>query len=158
RQRVRPAVAAAARSRTRVVATAEPGPPLMRLSRTSFALLLSLAFGAAALTGLLLGGAHLPLGDAFGAIFGSGSETARTIVWRLRAPRVALGVLVGGVLAVAGASLQALVRNPLADPYLLGLSGGASLGAVLAIAAGLSSVWALPAAAFVGAIVTIAAV
>ena len=70
----------------------------------------------------------------------------------LRVPRVLLGFLVGGSLAVSGAALQALVRNPLAEPYLLGLSGGAGLGAVLAIALGLGGPWAVPLAAFVGAL------
>jgi iron complex transport system permease protein len=77
------------------------------------------------------------------------------IVWNLRAPRAVLAFLVGGSLGVAGASLQALVRNPLADPFLLGLSGGAGLGAVLAIALHLSGPWALPIAAFVGALVAL---
>ena len=74
------------------------------------------------------------------------------IVWNLRAPRALLAFLVGGSLGAAGASLQALVRNPLADPFLLGLSGGAGLGAVLAIALHLPGPWALPIAAFVGAL------
>jgi ABC-type Fe3+-siderophore transport system permease subunit len=74
------------------------------------------------------------------------------IVWNLRAPRALLAFLVGGSLGVAGAGLQALVRNPLADPFLLGLSGGAGLGAVLAIALHLSGPWALPIAAFIGAL------
>ncbi|HEV8509596.1 MAG TPA: iron ABC transporter permease [Gemmatimonadales bacterium] len=74
------------------------------------------------------------------------------IVWNLRAPRALLAFLVGGSLGVAGAGLQALVRNPLADPFLLGLSGGAGLGAVLAIALHLPGPWALPLAAFVGAL------
>src|SRR5437773_12499613 len=74
------------------------------------------------------------------------------IVWILRAPRALLAFLVGGSLGVAGAGLQALVRNPLADPFLLGLSGGAGLGAVLAIALHLSGPWALPIAAFIGAL------
>src|SRR2546426_5630595 len=60
--------------------------------------------------------------------------------------------LVGGSLALSGAGLQALVRNPLADPFLLGLSGGAGLGAVLAIALHLPGPWALPIAAFAGAL------
>src|SRR5207247_5448200 len=63
-----------------------------------------------------------------------------------------LAFLVGGSLALSGAGLQALVRNPLADPFLLGLSGGAGLGAVVAIALHLASPWALPLAAFVGAL------
>ena len=74
------------------------------------------------------------------------------IVWNLRAPRAVLAFLVGGSLGAAGASLQALVRNPLADPFLLGLSGGAGLGAVLAIALHLPGPWALPIAAFIGAL------
>jgi iron complex transport system permease protein len=74
------------------------------------------------------------------------------IIWNLRVPRALLAFLVGGALGAAGASLQALVRNPLADPFLLGLSGGAGLGAVLAIALHLSGPWALPIAAFAGAI------
>lgn len=74
------------------------------------------------------------------------------IVWNLRAPRAVLAFVVGGALGVAGAGLQALVRNPLADPFLLGLSGGAGLGAVLAIALHVSGPWALPIAAFIGAL------
>src|SRR6266481_9451687 len=74
------------------------------------------------------------------------------IVWNLRVPRALLAFLVGGSLGVAGASLQALVRNPLADPFLLGLSGGAGLGAVVAIALHVAGPWALPLAAFAGAL------
>jgi len=114
------------------------------------------ALGAAALLavllGVALGAAPLAPRDLVRALLGRGDGTATAIVWSLRLPRVALGFLVGGVLAVAGAALQALVRNPLADPYLLGLSGGAGLGAVIALAAGVVSAWALPAAAFAGAL------
>jgi iron complex transport system permease protein len=74
------------------------------------------------------------------------------VFWELRVPRALLAFLVGGGLGAAGAALQALVRNPLADPYLLGLSGGAGLGAVAAIALGLEGAWALPLAAFAGAL------
>ena len=91
---------------------------------------------------LLVGPANLPLADLFGS----------PIVWQLRLPRAVLAFLVGGALGVAGASLQALVRNPLADPFLLGLSGGAGLGAVAAIALHLPGPWALPLAAFIGAV------
>jgi len=80
------------------------------------------------------------------------------VVRDLRVPRALLAFLVGGALAVSGASLQALVRNPLADPFLLGLSGGAGLGAVLAIAGHLSGPWALPLAAFAGALAATALV
>lgn len=113
---------------------------------------------ASILLGLLVGGSGLAASDALAALAGGGSDTARAILWELRAPRVALGLLVGGALGVSGAALQALVRNPLADPYLLGLSGGASLGAVVALALGLASIWAMPLAAFAGALLTIVVV
>jgi iron complex transport system permease protein len=73
------------------------------------------------------------------------------IIRNLRIPRVLLAFLVGGSLGMCGAALQALVRNPLAEPYLLGLSGGAGLGAVVAIGMNAGSVWAIPIAAFLGA-------
>jgi len=123
-----------------------------------YLLLLAVVPVAAVALGLLVGGSNLGAGDAWRALTGGGDQTTRAIVWSLRAPRVALGFLVGGALAVTGAALQALVRNPIADPYLLGLSGGASLGAVIAIAAGLGSVWATSAAAFAGALLTIVVV
>ena len=116
-----------------------------------FAALAALAALAAA-AGVALGPAGLSPGQVAAALARRGDVVARGIVWSLRLPRVALGFVVGGVLAVAGASLQALVRNPLADPYLLGLSGGAGLGAVLALVSGLVSAWVLPAAAFAGAL------
>jgi len=110
------------------------------------------ALGAAAALALLasvtLGPAGIPLGEL----------TQSDIVWNLRAPRAILAFLVGGSLGVAGAGLQALVRNPLADPFLLGLSGGAGLGAVVALATHLSGPWALPLAAFAGALGALALV
>jgi len=124
------------------------------------ALFLGLAAAAlvAALLGIALGAAPIAPRELARALLGHGTGTAAGIVWSLRLPRVALGFVVGGVLAVAGAALQALVRNPLADPYLLGLSGGAGLGAVVALALGVVSAWALPAAAFAGALVAVVVV
>ncbi|MEM9388710.1 MAG: iron ABC transporter permease [Pseudomonadota bacterium] len=83
-----------------------------------------------------------------------------TVVWQVRLPRVIAAVLVGASLAVSGAVLQSLFRNPLASPSILGVSSGASLGAVIAIFLGLaaSSVWALPLFSFVGAGLTLAVV
>jgi iron complex transport system permease protein len=92
------------------------------------------------------------------AAFTGADATTRTIIWDLRVPRVLLAFVVGGGLGVTGAALQALVRNPLADPYLLGLSGGAGLGAVAVIALGPSSAWAVPLAAFAGALAAVALV
>jgi iron complex transport system permease protein len=80
------------------------------------------------------------------------------IVWQLRAPRVVLAALVGGMLAVAGSAYQGVFRNPLADPYLLGVAAGAGLGATIAIAyiSTSGSTPVLPIAAFAGAIVGVA--
>lgn len=93
--------------------------------------------------------------------FGLGDPTSWTqiqdgIVWELRVPRVLLGVVVGAGLAVVGVAAQALVRNPLADPYLLGISSGASVGAVSALVLGITigGVASTGAAAFAGALVT----
>lgn len=116
--------------------------------------LLALTLAAVA-GGLVLGPAEIPWSESLRGLTGRGDETVVTIVQQLRAPRVLLTFFVGGSLAVTGAALQALVRNPLADPYLLGLSGGAGVGAVLAIALHLGGAWAVPAAAFVGALIAI---
>jgi len=82
------------------------------------------------------------------------------ILWELRMPRVVLGVLVGGMLALAGGAYQGAFRNPLADPYLLGVAAGAGLGATAAIAfAPATADWVidpLPLAAFVGGLVGVA--
>jgi len=104
--------------------------------------LLAAAALATLAAALLLGPANVPFGEL----------TASPIIWQLRLPRALLAFLVGGSLGVSGVGLQALVRNPLADPFLLGLSGGAGLGAVVAIALHLPGPWALPLAAFVGAV------
>ena len=111
----------------------------------------------AVLLGVRFGSVPLTTAQAFEALSGGGEEVHRTIVLQLRLPRVLLGVLVGGGLALAGATFQAILRNPLAEPYILGISGGASVGAVLVLALGLASAgsWALPLAAFAGAIVSI---
>src|SRR3989441_5237786 len=109
---------------------------------------LGLVAVAAFLGAVVLGPAHVPLAGL------ASSDIVRT----LRVPRALLAFLVGGSLALSGAGLQALVRNPLADPFLLGLSGGAGLGAVVAIALHLASPWALPLAAFAGALVATALV
>ncbi|MCB7135619.1 FecCD family ABC transporter permease [Cellulosimicrobium marinum] len=86
------------------------------------------------------------------------SASEDNIVWLLRAPRVLTGIAVGAALSVAGAVIQALVRNPLADPYLLGISSGATAGAAAHILFGLAAVTgatALAGSAFLGAVVAI---
>jgi iron complex transport system permease protein len=98
---------------------------------------------------------HVPLLDVHSHL----SAVEGAIVWQLRAPRVVLGALVGGMLAVAGSAYQGVFRNPLADPYLLGVAAGAGLGATLAIAfasAQKGSGLLLPLAAFGGATIGVA--
>jgi iron complex transport system permease protein len=80
------------------------------------------------------------------------------VVFGLRLPRIALGILVGASLSTAGAGFQALLRNPLADPYVLGVSSGAALGAIVSLIVAPHTVGAIQMAAFVGAASTIAAV
>jgi iron complex transport system permease protein len=81
-----------------------------------------------------------------------GDATARAILFQLRVPRALLAALIGATLAVAGLTFQTLLRNPLADPFILGVSGGAACGAAIATAAGLSRVPGLvPLVAFGGA-------
>lgn len=92
---------------------------------------------------------HIPGAGAAGTV----SQAHQAIIWDIRLPRVLLGVLVGGMLATAGAAYQGVFRNPLADPYLLGVAAGAGLGATLAIAIGGGGSALLPMAAFVGAVV-----
>lgn len=93
--------------------------------------------------------AHLGLGDA-----GDIPRAARTVVWEVRLPRTLLSLIVGAGLAMAGAALQGIYRNPLADPGIIGVSSGAALGAVAVIVLGFGALgsWSTPLAAFVGAL------
>lgn len=84
------------------------------------------------------------------ALTGNGEPTPRTIVRELRLPRALAAFATGGSLATAGALLQVLLRNPLADPYVLGVSGGAAVGALAAMLLG-AVAWLIPTAAFAGA-------
>ncbi len=114
---------------------------------TVISVLLSVRFGSVSMS----------TAEVLAALTGRGPETQQWIVFDYRLPRALLGVLVGGGLALAGAVFQALLRNPLAEPYILGISGGSAFGAVLVLALGLTaaSSWALPVAAFAGALVAI---
>ncbi len=112
---------------------------------------------ACLLVGLSAGAVPIPLTAVWAGLWHSHAD-ASAIVRDLRAPRVVLAFLVGGSLAICGAALQAMIRNPLAEPYLLGLSSGAGLGAVIAIATRAGGAWAVPLAAFVGALSAVALV
>ena len=102
----------------------------------TFALLLAVAAAVLALS-LALGSTPIPLTDAWQALWPGPPSLARDVVLELRLPRAMQALSVGGLLALAGALLQVLLRNPLADPYVLGVSGGASVAALLAIMIGL---------------------
>ena len=111
---------------------------------------------AAAFVGLVAGPSALAPGDVAAVLSGADtSSAAADIVLRIRLPRVVLAVLVGASLAVSGVLFQALLRNPLADPFVLGISGGAALGAILVLslggAVGLGYA-AVPPAAFAGSV------
>lgn len=130
--------------------------------------LLAAALAASALAGLALGPVRIPPGQVLDIVLAGPGPRAGTgafgaIVWDVRMPRVLLGAVVGAGLAVAGAVLQALVRNPLADPFLLGASSGASTGAVLVIVFGAGFLGpaggtAVPLAAFAGSMGALVAV
>ena len=131
----------------------------MRLRGWSFpfvAILLMASIGIAIVTGP----AAISLSETLRALTGADHDPARTILLSLRMPRAGAAVLTGGGLAVSGALFQALLRNPLAEPWLLGVSAGAALGAVGAMALGVagSGAAALPLAALAGALVAIAIV
>ncbi|HEB91517.1 MAG TPA: iron ABC transporter permease [Deltaproteobacteria bacterium] len=136
---------------------------MIRLSRTrvglvlgllAFLLLLIVFFAVAT------GPSNLSLGDVLDVLVGrSEDRTARDILFRIRLPRVYLGLLVGAALAVAGTVFQALLRNPLADPYVLGVSGGAALAGIAVLALGSLvglSTKAVPMAAFAGGLLATA--
>ena len=111
---------------------------------------------ASAVAGITVGPAGLTPGQVIGELAGSGSglsETQQAIIWDIRLPRVVLGGLVGSLLSLAGASYQGVFRNPLADPYLLGVAAGGGLGATAVIVLWPSAdTRLLPLAAFAGAL------
>ena len=78
-----------------------------------------------------------------------------TIIWRIRLPRVLLAALVGATLSLGGLVFQALLKNPLAEPYILGISGGSAIGAIIGILAGFSRFPGVTLAAFMGSIATL---
>src|SRR5690349_325714 len=103
----------------------------------------------------MLGTMKLPPGDVLRGLLGHGSLTAVAVVRTLRLPRVVLAMIVGAGLGSAGAALQGATRNGLAEPYLLGVSGGAAVGAVIAVALH-APPFAIPVAGFAGALAAIA--
>ena len=106
------------------------------------------------------GASGLGPGDLWRAVSADGDPTARSILLHLRLPRAALAALVGGALGLSGCTFQALLRNPLAEPYVLGVSGGAAVGAVAVVVSGIGVIlpWTLPVGTFLGAVAAMALV
>jgi len=118
-----------------------------------------LLIGGLAIAALVAFAASLAIGPSGFGLSGAG-DAAELIFWEIRMPRAVLGALVGAALGLSGAALQGYLRNPLAEPGLVGISGGAALGAVLVIHLGLSQafVLALPVGGLIGATVAMLAV
>ena len=115
------------------------------------ALLLALGF-AALLAALLLGTTLLPPAQLWGALFGGADAPTRVILWEIRLPRALAAYVVGAALGLSGAALQGLLRNPLADPGVLGVSASAALAATVTLYYGIAGAWAAPLAAVAGAL------
>jgi iron complex transport system permease protein len=101
-----------------------------------------------------VGAAAIPLAELLAALT-SADHPAHRILWTIRLPRIVAGALVGAALATAGTLMQAVVRNPLADPGLLGVTAGAGLGGLLAIVLAPATPWLIPAAALAGGLTAV---
>lgn len=124
-----------------------------RRRRFGFVLLV-FALVLIAIASIAIGTAGLPLATVVDILLGGGDAVQRAIVFDLRMPRVILAVLAGGALAISGTTFQAMLRNPLAEPYILGVAGGAAVCAVavMVLSGSAAPAWTLPAAALTGAI------
>ncbi len=117
--------------------------------------LLGILVAALFCASILIGPAQIGIGDSLRALLLGDGGPLTLVMREIRLPRALLGLLIGGALGLSGAAMQGYLRNPLADPGLIGVSGSAALGAVLAIQTGLAGMatLALPAAALTGALV-----
>ena len=111
----------------------------------------------AGVASVAIGSAAIPLGRVLDALLGRGDPVERAILFELRLPRAILGLAVGAMLGLSGAALQGFLRNPLAEPSVLGVSNGASLGAVVALYFGLAELHPamLPVLAILGAVLAL---
>jgi iron complex transport system permease protein len=124
--------------------------PTRRRALLILAALAGLAAVSIALA-LMVGSISIPINEVLSTLFAASDGTSAEVVRSLRLPRALAGFACGGLLALSGALLQVLLRNPLADPYVLGISGGAGVGAILAILLGFS-VAGMNGASFIGAL------
>jgi iron complex transport system permease protein len=122
--------------------------------RVAHWVVLLVALVLSALAAVAFGTIDLSFAQTWRALLGEGDATAILVVRDLRLPRTVLAMLLGAGLGLSGAALQGVLRNPLAEPYLLGVSGGAAVGAVLAVSAGVAVAF-IPVAAFGGAVLAV---
>jgi iron complex transport system permease protein len=102
---------------------------------------------------LLIGSVDISIKQLLHALWGQDVSLVSSVIFELRLPRTVVGFMVGAMLALAGALMQVLLRNPLAEPYVLGVSGGASAAVLIAMLSGLSSFW-ISGSAFFGAMIS----
>jgi len=134
---------------------ARPNRLLLRMGVVSAILLVTL--GAALLMGLSLGSTHAGFDAIVKTLRGHNASDPmlQAIVWQIRFPRVLLAALVGAALSAGGLVFQALLRNPLAEPYILGISGGSAIGAIIGIILGFSRFPGVTMMAFAGSMCTL---
>lgn len=124
------------------------------MKRSLVAILVAVSL-ALALVALTLGPSGITLAETVRILAGDGSSPSRHyIIWRLRLPRIIASFLTGAVIGFSGAIFQAALRNPMADPFILGISSGASFGVAVALALGLSALVGFPLSALAGAVAT----
>jgi iron complex transport system permease protein len=124
---------------------------------TLVVLALSLLLMAVIVLGLTMGSSESNFHAVWNTLFrnGTGDTMQAAIIWRIRLPRVLLAALVGAALSLGGLVFQALLKNPLAEPYILGISGGAAIGAIVGIILGLSRIPGVSTTAFAGSLATL---
>ena len=131
----------------------------MHQSRTPWGLLFAViaVLAVSAIASLCVGNTSIPLKALWDAATGKGDPIIQLVLWEIRLPRLLLAILVGGSLGLAGAAMQGLLRNPLVEPGLLGVSAGAGLGAVAAFYSGFAAAfaYALPVAGMTGAFLAV---
>lgn len=135
--------------------SAGPKNLLLRLAAVSAVLLVSLA--ASIFMGLSLGSTHAGWDSVIHTLLGRSDSDPmlQAIIWRIRFPRALLAALVGAALSAGGLVFQALLRNPLAEPYILGISGGSAIGAIIGIILGFSRFPGVTGMAFAGSMGTL---
>lgn len=132
------------------------GPALQKIPYLGWLLGLAVLLAVIVIGGQAFGGTRLPFADVFAVFAGGGSEVAQKMVLDLRLPRTLVAALAGAALALSGLLLQGVVRNPLADPSIIGITSGSGVGALILIVLFPQWTHLVPAAAFVGALATAA--